>query len=122
MRLDHGQAVIVEPPLELIPMRIEQTAGFAPTVGAMRPNHLDHLTQQQVGQLLLTAGPVQAEFLGGLDVAADRLAVHPRQPADRPQPFAPPPQPPDLSYFEQANLPRSEAQTSALQSLMRISS
>src|SRR3546814_4814217 len=54
MRLDHGQAVLVEPLLELIPMRIEQTAGFAPTVGAMRPNHLDHLTQQQVGQLLLT--------------------------------------------------------------------
>ena len=50
------------PRLELIPMRVEQTAGFASAVGVMRPHLLHHLAQQQVGQLVLAARPVQAQL------------------------------------------------------------
>jgi hypothetical protein len=112
MGLHHRQALVLQPLLELVPVRIEQPAGLAPAVGPMRPHPLNHLTDQHIGQLVLVAGPVQAELLGGLHVAADRLAVHPRQPADRPQPLTTQPQPQHLSHFEHANLPERHAASS----------
>ena len=54
-----------------------------------------------------TAVPAPApEALGRLDIAPHGLAVHPRQPFDRPQALPPQPQSQDFSYFEHGNLPK----------------
>ena len=109
VHLDDRQPVLVEPLLELVSLAIEQPAGLAPPVGAMRPHLLHDLPEQQVGQLVLAAGPVQAQLDRSIDVAADRLAVHPRQLADRPLTLPAQPQPQNFSYFEHTNLPERHA-------------
>ncbi|MCC6226053.1 MAG: hypothetical protein IT195_06585 [Microthrixaceae bacterium] len=52
---------------------------------------------------------VRAQLDSGVDVAADRLAVHAGQLADRSLTLATQPLPQDISYFEHANLPERHA-------------
>lgn len=52
--------------------------------------------KELVVQLEVSAVLGKAQLDGGVHVAADGVAVHPRQPLDGPHPFAPQPQPEDL--------------------------
>ncbi len=109
MHLHDGQPVFAQPRLELVAVTVKQPTGVAPPVGAMRPHPLHHQTNEYVTQLVVVAAPIEAELDGGIDVTADRLAVHPRQLADRPLTLPAQPQPQNLSYFEHTNLPERHA-------------
>lgn len=65
----------------------------------MRADRLNHLADEQIIELLPAALATKAELLGGSDVAADYLAVHPRQPINRAQPLAVQPQAQHLSIM-----------------------
>ena len=103
--LDRGQALGDHPRLELLVVGHQRGPHGAMAVGAVRAHTLAHHRQQLVGELLLTAGPVDAGLDRGAHIAAHSLAVHPRQPLDRTQPLAPQPQPQHFSDLVHANLP-----------------
>ncbi len=112
VHLHHGQPVAinrVEPPDQPVPVGIEQPAGLTPPVAAMRTDLLHNLGKEQISQLILAAGPIEPQLDRGVDVTADRLAVHPRQLTDRPLTPAAQPQPQNFSHLEHANLPERHA-------------
>ena len=59
--------------------------GLSVAVGAVRADGLHHLPDHPVAQLGVATPCRDAGHLGRGDVAADGLAVHPRQPLDPPQ-------------------------------------
>jgi hypothetical protein len=61
------------------PAPTDRLPGLAVAVAAMRADRLDDRPHEDVAQLAFAAVTDQPELLGSGDVAADRLAVHPRQ-------------------------------------------
>ena len=84
--LDHGQPVGAQPPLDAVVMSDQQPPRRTVAVAAVRPDRLHHRADEPVAELLFAAVTNQTQPLGGGHVAADRLAVHPRQPLRRPDP------------------------------------
>jgi len=66
---------------------------------------LGHRPEQLVGQHLVPAGALQADALGGLHIAPDRLAVGLHQLGDPSVAMALQPQPEDLAHLNHGNLP-----------------
>lgn len=104
VHLHRGQALI-EPRLDLLVMGHQQPPRLPTAVRPMRPDGLHHRPQELIGQLAVAAIADQAQPLRRRHVAADRLAIDPGQPLDRPQPLARQPQAQHLSNLEHGNLP-----------------
>jgi len=75
-------------------------------------DHLAHRADQRVAELALTPVAYNTASLGSRHVAVHRLAVHPGQPGDRPEPLAPQPQPQHLTDLEHGHLPERHPATS----------
>jgi hypothetical protein len=74
-------------------------------VGPDRPHHLCDLAEQLVGQLLLTAVPIEPGRLRSSDIASNRLSVHVGHPADPVQTLAGQKEPEHLFHLVHAHLP-----------------
>jgi hypothetical protein len=101
----HCGEIRLHPLGDLIVVGGQQPPRLTAAVDPMGTHRLDHHADQHVGQLLLATVPNQPGRLTGGHVAADRLAVQPHQPLDRPDALASQPQPQNLSHLEHANLP-----------------
>ncbi len=86
---------------------LEGRPRFTVAVGAVRSHPLAHLADQFVADLALAAVADGAGLLSGVDVAADRLAVHRRQPVYRPLALPAQPQPQHLPDLVHWNLPEA---------------
>ncbi len=105
--LDHRQSLVDQPRLQLLVMRPQRLPAGAVPVGAVRADPLTHLADQLVAQLALAPVADQPGLHPGGHVTLDRLAVHQRQPGDRPFALTPQPQPQDLSDLMHLNLPEA---------------
>ena len=110
--LDHRETLVVEPGADLLLVALEGAPRLAMTAAAMRPDPLNHRGQDLVGQLAFPAAGVDAELDGRLHVTTDGLAIDPGQTLDRPQPFAPEPEPEHLLHLEHGYLPESHRRSS----------
>lgn len=78
---------------------------LATPVRPVRAHPLEHPADELIGQLAFAAVTSQAQLDRGVDVPADRLAVHSRRLGDRPLTLTPQPQPQHLSNLDHTNLP-----------------
>ena len=108
----HPGQIVLDPAGDLLVLSGQQPPRLAVTVAAVRTDRLHHHPDEHVGQLTLAAVTDQTELLGGGDVAADRLAVHLRQPLHRPDAFPGQPQPQHFSNLEHTDLPECHGRLS----------
>ena len=86
-RADLGNGEVqVDPGLDPGPFSQQYPPRVAVAVGPVRAHAFDELSDQLVGQLVVTARAIEAERLGGLEVAPHRLAVDAHTLGDRPFP------------------------------------
>ena len=111
--LDDGEPVVSHPPRDLLLLSEQRAPCPAVAVGADRSDRLDQPADQLVGELLLAASAVEAEFDGGRDVAPRRLAVDADAPGDGTLPLTPHPAPERLSYLDHCDLPERHGASSA---------
>ena len=83
----------------------QQPPSLAAAIRSVRTDRLHHHPHEPARQLLVAAVADQPQAYSGVDVAADRLAVHQSQPPHRPEAFAGQPQPQQFSNLEHPNLP-----------------
>src|SRR5581483_7537345 len=76
------------------------------------PDLLHHHRQEHIGELVLAARPVQTGLHRRRHVAADGLAVHPRQPLHGPEPMIPEPQPQHFTDLVHTHLPEGHRRSS----------
>ena len=105
MGLAHRELVLLQPALDELMVGDQQPPRVTPAIRAVRAHNLHHRADEPVGELLLTAVADQTPLNRGGHVAADRLAVQPRQPLRRPDPLAPQPQPQHFTNLVHTNLP-----------------
>jgi hypothetical protein len=101
----HSRQLIVGPHHYLLVVGGQQPPPLPVAVAAMRADRLHHHREEHVAGLFVPAVADHTRHLGRCHVAADRLAVHLRQPLDRTEPFPGQPQPEHLTYLEHTHLP-----------------
>jgi hypothetical protein len=80
VRLAHRQLIVPQPALDELMMGDQQPPRATAPIDAMRAHRLHHRSDELIGELPLALLAAQTQLDRSSHVAADRLAVHPRQP------------------------------------------
>ena len=105
----HRGHTVAHPRIDLVVTVDQQLPCLATSVAAMRTHGLHDDADERVGELRVAAIAPQPRGHRGVDVTADRLAIHAHQPLRCPDALTGQPQPKHLSNLEHSDLPERHA-------------